>query len=140
MQPAEERYATVVLPFVLAVAALTLVAVFSLSIAATLRAYVGGESHWSKGQKAAIASLQRYLVTNDEQDYRQFQSELAVPLSDLRARRAMERPQLDWDEVRAGFQGGLLPHGQVLPQLDAQASGCNALEPFFLFFTPGAAA
>ena len=33
----EERYATVVLPFVLAVAALTLVAVFSLSIAATLR-------------------------------------------------------------------------------------------------------
>ncbi len=106
MQPAEERYATVVLPFVLAVAALTLVAVFSLSIAATLRAYVGGESHWSKGQKAAIASLQRYLVTNDEQDYRQFQSELAVPLSDLRARRAMERPQLDWDDVRAGFLGG----------------------------------
>ncbi|WP_426339255.1 EAL domain-containing protein [Pseudoduganella sp. S-14] len=102
----EERYATVVLPFVLAVAALTLVAVFSLSIAATLRAYVGGESHWSKGQKAAIASLQRYLVTADEQDYAQFQSELAVPLSDMRARREMDQQQMDWDVVREGFLGG----------------------------------
>ncbi len=102
----EERYATVVLPFVLAVAALTLVAVFSLSIAATLRAYVGGESHWSKGQKAAIASLQRYLVTADEQDYAQFQSELAVPLSDMRARREMDKDEMDWDVVREGFLGG----------------------------------
>ena len=102
----EERYATVVLPFVLAVAALTLVAVFSLSIAATLRAYVGGESHWSKGQKAAIASLQRYLVTADEQDYAQFQSELAVPLSDMRARREMDQEQMDWEVVREGFLGG----------------------------------
>ncbi len=102
----EERYATVVLPFVLAVAALTLVAVFSLSIAATLRAYVGGESHWSKGQKAAIASLQRYLVTSDEQDYAQFQSELAVPLSDMRARREMDKEHMDWDVAREGFLGG----------------------------------
>jgi len=102
----EERYATVVLPFVLAVAALTLVAVFSLSIAATLRAYAGGESHWSKGQKAAIASLQRYLVTADEQDYAQFQTELAVPLSDMRARREMDKEQMDWDVVREGFLGG----------------------------------
>jgi len=102
----EERYATVVLPFVLAVAALTLVAAFSLSIAATLRAYVGGESHWSKGQKAAIASLQRYLVTSDEQDYAQFQSELAVPLSDMRARREMDKEQMDWEVVREGFLGG----------------------------------
>jgi len=102
----EERYATVVLPFVLAVAALTLVAVFSLSIAATLRAYVGGESHWSKGQKAAIASLQRYLVTADEQDYAQFQSELAVPLSDMRARREMDKHEMDWEVVREGFLGG----------------------------------
>ncbi|KQZ43359.1 EAL domain-containing protein [Duganella sp. Root1480D1] len=106
MAPPEERYATVVLPFVLAVAALTLVAAFSLSIAATLRAYVGGESHWSKGQKAAIASLQRYLVTSDEQDYAQFQSELAVPLSDMRARREMDKEQMDWDVVREGFLGG----------------------------------
>ncbi|HEY0589265.1 MAG TPA: EAL domain-containing protein [Pseudoduganella sp.] len=102
----EERYATVVLPFVLAVAALTLVAAFSLSIAATLRAYVGGESHWSKGQKAAIASLQRYLVTSDEQDYAQFQTELAVPLSDMRARREMDKEQMDWEVVREGFLGG----------------------------------
>jgi len=102
----EERYATAVLPFVLAVAALALVAVFSLSIAATLRAYVGGESHWSKGQKAAIASLQRYLVTADEQDYAQFQSELAVPLSDMRARREMDKEQMDRDVVREGFLGG----------------------------------
>ncbi|MEW6706713.1 MAG: class I SAM-dependent methyltransferase [Pseudomonadota bacterium] len=37
----------------------------------------------------------------------------------------------------AGFQGSLLAHEAVLPKVDAQASGCNALEPFFLFYTPG---
>ncbi|MCE3263745.1 MAG: rane protein [Pseudoduganella sp.] len=106
MRSPQERYAAVVLPFALAVAALTLVAVLSVFIMSTLRAYVAGESHWSKGQKAAIASLQRYLVTADEQDFQQFRHALAVPLSDLRARREMDAAQPDWDVVRAGFLGG----------------------------------
>jgi diguanylate cyclase (GGDEF)-like protein len=72
----------------------------------TLRAYVGGESHWSKGQKAAIASLQRYVVTADDQDYLEFQAELAVPLADLRARREMDKADMDWAVVREGFLGG----------------------------------
>ena len=38
----------------------------------------------------------------------------------------------------AGFQGALLAHEAVLPGVDAQASGCNAREPFFLFYTPAA--
>ncbi|WP_342119118.1 EAL domain-containing protein [Pseudoduganella sp. OTU4001] len=106
MRSSQERYAAVVLPFALAVAALTLVAVLSVSIMSTLRAYVAGESHWSKGQKAAIATLQRYLVTADEQDFHQFRTELAVPLADLSARREMDKAQPEWDVVRAGFLGG----------------------------------
>ncbi|WP_374580683.1 EAL domain-containing protein [Pseudoduganella sp.] len=106
MRSSQERYAAVVLPFALAVAALTLVAVLSVSIMSTLRAYVAGESHWSKGQKAAIATLQRYLATADEQDFQQFRAELAVPLSDLVARREMDKEQPDYAVVRAGFVGG----------------------------------
>lgn len=106
MRSSQERYAAVVLPFALTVAALTLVAVLSVSIMSTLRAYVAGESHWSKGQKAAIATLQRYLATADEQDFRQFRNELAVPLSDLQARREMDKAEPDWETVRAGFLGG----------------------------------
>lgn len=33
----------------------------------------------------------------------------------------------------AGFQGELLPHGVVLPGIDALAHGCNPREPFFCF-------
>ncbi|MYN01861.1 EAL domain-containing protein [Pseudoduganella sp. DS3] len=106
MRSSQERYIAVVLPFALAVAALTLVAVLSVSIMSMLRAYVAGESHWSKGQKAAIATLQRYLVTADEQDFQQFRNELAVPLSDLSARREMDKDQPDWELVRTGFLGG----------------------------------
>ena len=106
MPVSRSRYAAVLLPFALVVAALTLVAVLSVSIMSTLRAYVGGESHWSKGQKAAVAALQRYLVTGDELDYRQFQADLAVPLADMRARREMDRAQPDYPLVYQAMLAG----------------------------------
>lgn len=113
MRSSPERYAAVVLPFALAVAALTLVAVLSVFMMSTLRAYVAGESHWSKGQKAAIATLQRYVATADEQDFQQFRNELAVPLSDLSARREMDKAQPDYEVVRAGFLGGRIAEEDI---------------------------
>ncbi|CAB3697665.1 glycosyltransferase [Trinickia soli] len=38
----------------------------------------------------------------------------------------------------AGFSGELLPHASVLSGIDADAVGCNAREPFFLFTKTGA--
>jgi hypothetical protein len=39
----------------------------------------------------------------------------------------------------AGLQGALLPHEQVLQDMDALEFGCNAREPFFAFSKPAEA-
>lgn len=36
----------------------------------------------------------------------------------------------------AGFQGELLPHARLLPQIDPQEYGCNPREPLFFFSAP----
>ena len=36
----------------------------------------------------------------------------------------------------AGFQGDLLPHDRLLPQVDPQEFGCNRREPLFFFSNP----
>ena len=71
-----------------------------------MRAYVGGESFWSKGQKDAVHYITLYSQTGDEQYFRQFQSALAVPLADRAARRALERQTPDLDAAFDGFIGG----------------------------------
>lgn len=40
----------------------------------------------------------------------------------------------------AGLQGDLLRHEALLPEVDAATFGCNAKEPFFVFWKPHAAA
>ncbi len=51
---AHRRLLKLVWPFVLTVALQVALGVFSLNILSAVRAYVGGESLWSKGQKDAI--------------------------------------------------------------------------------------
>lgn len=40
----------------------------------------------------------------------------------------------------AGFQGDLLQHATLLPEISAEEAGCNAHEPFFVFWKAAAAA
>jgi hypothetical protein len=42
-------------PFVLVAVLIVALAVFSLSLMSSVRAYIGGESYWSKGQKDAVS-------------------------------------------------------------------------------------
>ncbi|WP_299807336.1 EAL domain-containing protein [Tardiphaga sp.] len=73
----------------------------SMETLSSVRAYVVGESLWSKGQKEAVYSLSLYSETGDEKYYRRFQSTIAVPLGDRIARRALEQavpdPKLAYD-------------------------------------------
>lgn len=50
------------------------------------RAYINGESHYSKGQKDATLHLITYLFTKDIEGWRLFNSELSVPIGDKSAR------------------------------------------------------
>src|ERR1700691_4488163 len=53
----------------------------SLEVLSSVRAYVGGESLWSKGQKDAIHFLTLYSQTGEGQYLDKFRSAGAVPLA-----------------------------------------------------------
>lgn len=63
---------------------------YSMRINSGIRAYLHGESHYSKGEKDAGQSLILYLYTQEEKDYRDFIKKLQIPTGDREARIAME--------------------------------------------------
>jgi signal transduction histidine kinase len=100
----------VIAPFLVVVALLVTLVVASADILSAARAYVGGESLWSKGQKDAVYLLGRYLVVRDPVDHLRFQNALSVPLGDRRARLALGHKPPQIDEARQGFiEGGNHP-------------------------------
>src|SRR5258708_12849361 len=70
------------------------------------RAYVGGESLWSKGQKEAVVQIGRYASTHDEKTYHIYLKNIAVPLGDHVARLELNKPNLDYNAAAAGFLRG----------------------------------
>jgi signal transduction histidine kinase len=97
-------------PFLVVVALLAALAVASVDILSAVRAYAGGESLWSKGQKDAVYHLGRYIGGHDPVDYLRFQNALSAPLGDRRARMALESDPPDLSLARQGFlEGGNHP-------------------------------
>ncbi|MCX7061180.1 MAG: PAS domain S-box protein [Nevskia sp.] len=88
-----------------ATAALAIV-VLSFTVSSGVRAYVGAESQWSKGQKDAVYAITRYLHTGDRQALAAFSSAIAIPLGDRRARLEMLKPEYDQMVVYQGFLAG----------------------------------
>ena len=93
-------------PFLGVVALLAGLTVASVDTLSAVRAFVGGESLWSKGQKEAVYQLSRYVASYDPLDYQRFQKALAVPLGDRRARVALEQAPPDLDAAYRGFLEG----------------------------------
>jgi signal transduction histidine kinase len=56
-----------------------------------LRSYAAGESHWSKGQKAAVFALHRFARSRDAADYAQFEQGLLAIEGDRIARETLEQ-------------------------------------------------
>ncbi len=82
-----------------------------LEIKSGLRAYVTGESYWSKGRQDAVYYLDRYAASANPDDLAQARSGLAIPLGDLKARLALEQSSPDLAAAREGFlQGGNHPN------------------------------
>ncbi len=78
---------------------------FTIKILSASRAYVNGESHYSKGQKDAVRHLITYLYTHDKEQWKLFSEELKVPQGDGSARTALVN-NLDNDIVKNGFRAG----------------------------------
>lgn len=99
-----------VLPCILVIIIQVIIAAVSLNTLSIVRAYVGGESLWSKGEKDAIYFLSLYADTGEEQYYEKYLRALGVPLGDLDARRALEARHPDFAQAAQGFlRGGIHP-------------------------------
>jgi hypothetical protein len=92
--------------FTAIVVGLLALANFSFGLLSSVRAYVGGESLWSKGQKDAVFHVQRYAASGDPEEFRKFREAIDVPLGDRAARIEMDKPDPDFEKVRRGFIRG----------------------------------
>jgi diguanylate cyclase (GGDEF)-like protein len=102
----KHRLLRLVTPFVAVVLFQAFLAGLSLEMLSSVRAYVGGEGLWSKGQKDAIHFISVYSQTGDERFFDRFKIAIAIPLSDRAARYALEQRPPDLDAARDGLLGG----------------------------------
>lgn len=93
-------------PFVAAVLVLMLLSILSQNVLSAVRAYVVGESLWSKGQKDAIYYLDRYAATGALDAYLNYQIASKVPLADRKAREALDKLEPDLQAATEGFLQG----------------------------------
>lgn len=83
---------------------LTLVVLFfvaAVSALGAVRAYVAGESQWSKARSNAVQHLLLYAETGNEFHLAQFEAALTVPTGDRLAREIMNKNPLDRSLARA---------------------------------------
>jgi len=82
---------------------------YTFRILSGARAYINGESQYSKGQKDASASLINYIYIENEADYTSFEKNISVPIGDRIARKALTSGN-NYEDAKRGFlQGGNRP-------------------------------
>ncbi len=90
----------------LASAAIIVVNYYSIRILSGARAYINGESQYSKGQKDASAALTNYIYLGKESDYKAFLDNINVNRGDRTARIALSSSVVDYNAARQGFLAG----------------------------------
>ena len=111
-QRARRRSWPVLTVFACIVGLQLLVTVISIDLMSAIRAYVTGESLYSKGQKDAQLHLIDYAEHHREEDYRRFLSELALPIG-YRIREAMQRTPPDLAAAARGLLPGRQPRDDI---------------------------
>lgn len=69
----------------------------------SVRAYVRGESFWSKAQKESVDYLEAYAKSHADADYQQFLKAIEVPLGDKLARVQLQRSNPNLHIAAQGF-------------------------------------
>ncbi|HEY0800567.1 MAG TPA: EAL domain-containing protein, partial [Steroidobacteraceae bacterium] len=83
-----------------------IVANYSFGVLSSVRAYVGGESLWSKAQKDAVFHLQNYAGNHSAEELGKFRSDIAIPLADHEARVEMDASNPNFEKVQRSFMLG----------------------------------
>ena len=90
--------------FLIAIELFTLI--FAMTTLSSVRAFVAGESYWTKAHKDATSALQNYAVTRDEKFYQLFLTRIKVPLGDRKARLEMQKENMDEKIAAEGLIAG----------------------------------
>ena len=93
-------------PMIAIVVLMLSMCVASLSLLSSIRAFVHGESMWSKAERQAIADLRDYARSGDPADYERFRAELAVNLGDHAARLQLQSASPDYALAAQGLIAG----------------------------------
>ncbi len=106
---AKKLYFTVgIMAMLIAIELMTLL--FAINTLSSVRALVGAEGLWSKAQKNAVLSLQKYGTGKDDKDYLAYLNFLKVNLGDRKTRLELLKPSPDLAIAREGFlEGGIHP-------------------------------
>ena len=83
-------------------ASLILINYYTIKILSSSRAYVNGESHYSKAQKDAVRHLLIYLYTHDTKHWQLFIDEMKVPQGDGKARIGLLN-KINENEIKKSF-------------------------------------
>lgn len=94
-----------VLIIIIACSSLIIINYITLKILSANRAYINGESHYSKAQKDAKSHLIVYLYTKDVKEWNSYKRELSVPQGDAIARIALLNNG-SRETIEAGFKAG----------------------------------
>jgi signal transduction histidine kinase/CheY-like chemotaxis protein len=86
---------------------------FAMNTLSAVRGFVGGEGLWSKAQKDAVISLQKYAQSGNEKDYKEFVAYIDVPLGDRLARIELEKPTPDISLIYEGFLRGRIHRDDI---------------------------
>lgn len=78
---------------------------YTIKTLSATRAYVNGESRYSKGHNIATRNLINYLFTSNKEYLKKFKSNLNIPLGDAKARVALTK-KLDKETIKQGFREG----------------------------------
>ena len=74
-----------------------------MKMLSSVRAYVSGESFWSKSQKESVYYLNQYAKSHADYDYQQYLKAIEVPLGDKQARIQLQSHSPNIDLVTQGL-------------------------------------
>jgi signal transduction histidine kinase len=94
-------------PFLFTIAFLGLGGILSVEVLSACRAYIAGESIWSKAEKRAVLDLVRYVETRSDEELARFRQDIAIIYGDRKARLALSERPPDIARAREGFLEGL---------------------------------
>ncbi len=95
--PVSQRLLRLIWPFLAIVVLLVALAIQVTDVLSAARAFVEGESRWSKAQKDAVLHLLRYSETHAEIEYIKYLQDISVPVYLGKARVEMEKPDMNYE-------------------------------------------